>query len=71
MTVASSLARGKKRDDAEDQSPTSGAELLFQIITEREEGACIGLGTNLPFDGVFRSVFRPELAAGRQPGRAR
>ena len=26
-----------------------GAELLFQIITEREEKASIGLATNLPF----------------------
>jgi len=26
-----------------------GAELLFQIITEREERASIGIGTNLPF----------------------
>ena len=28
---------------------TRGAELLFQIITEREERASIGVGTNLPF----------------------
>jgi DNA replication protein DnaC len=26
-----------------------GAELLFQIITEREERASIAIGTNLPF----------------------
>jgi len=26
-----------------------GAELLFQIITEREECASIGIATNLPF----------------------
>jgi DNA replication protein DnaC len=26
-----------------------GAELLFQIITEREERASVGIGTNLPF----------------------
>jgi DNA replication protein DnaC len=26
-----------------------GAELLFQVITEREERASIGIGTNLPF----------------------
>jgi hypothetical protein len=26
-----------------------GAELPFQVITEREERASIGIGTNLPF----------------------
>jgi hypothetical protein len=26
-----------------------GAELLFQIITERDEHASIRIGTNLPF----------------------
>ena len=33
-----------------------GAELLFQIITEREERASIGIGTNLPFS-EWGSVF--------------
>ncbi|MEY8013756.1 ATP-binding protein [Mycobacterium servetii] len=31
------------------QIDTRGAELLFQIITERDERASIGIGTNLPF----------------------
>jgi len=29
--------------------PTRGAELLFQVITEREERASIAIATNLPF----------------------
>ena len=40
-----------------------GAELLFQIITEREERAFIGIGTNLPFS-EWGSVFPdPRLVA--------
>src|SRR5438034_2046116 len=40
-----------------------GAELLFQIITEREERASIGIGTNLPFS-EWGSVFPdPRLVA--------
>jgi DNA replication protein DnaC len=40
-----------------------GAELLFQIITEREEKASIGIGTNLPFS-EWGSVFPdPRLVA--------
>src|SRR5258707_843730 len=40
-----------------------GAELLFQIITEREERASIGIGTNLPFS-EWGSVFGdPRLVA--------
>jgi DNA replication protein DnaC len=39
------------------------AELLFQIITEREEKASIGIGTNLPFS-EWGSVFPdPRLVA--------
>jgi len=39
-----------------------GAELLFQVITEREERASIGLATNLPFS-EWGSVFPdPRLA---------
>ena len=33
-----------------------GAELLFQVITEREERASIAIGTNLPFS-EWGSVF--------------
>ena len=40
-----------------------GAELLFQIITEREERASIALGTNLPFS-EWGTVFPdPRLVA--------
>ena len=40
-----------------------GAELLFQVITEREERASIGLATNLPFS-EWGSVFPdPRLVA--------
>lgn len=40
-----------------------GAELLFQIITEREGRASIGIGTNLPFS-EWGSVFPdPRLVA--------
>jgi DNA replication protein DnaC len=40
-----------------------GAELLFQIITEREERASIGIGTNLPFS-EWGTVFPdPRLVA--------
>ena len=40
-----------------------GAELLFQIITEREERASIGLATNLPFS-EWGTVFPdPRLVA--------
>jgi DNA replication protein DnaC len=40
-----------------------GAELLFQIITEREKRASIGLATNLPFS-EWGSVFPdPRLVA--------
>jgi DNA replication protein DnaC len=40
-----------------------GAELLFQTITEREERASIGIGTNLPFS-EWGTVFPdPRLVA--------
>jgi DNA replication protein DnaC len=42
---------------------TRGAELLFQIITEREKRASLGVGTNLPFS-EWGSVFSdPRLVA--------
>jgi DNA replication protein DnaC len=45
------------------QIDPKGAELLFQIITEREERASIGIGTNLPFS-EWGSVFPdPRLVA--------
>jgi DNA replication protein DnaC len=40
-----------------------GAELLFQIITEREERASIGIGTNLPFSEWGTVVPDPRLVA--------
>jgi len=40
-----------------------GAELLFQIITEREERAAVAIGTNLPFS-EWGTVFPdPRLVA--------
>jgi DNA replication protein DnaC len=45
------------------QTDPRGAELLFQIITEREERASIGIATNLPFS-EWGSVFGdPRLVA--------
>lgn len=40
-----------------------GAELLFQIITEREERASIALGSNLPFSEWGTVVTDPRLVA--------
>ena len=40
-----------------------GAELLFQIITEREERASVGIGTNLPFSEWGSVVGDPRLVA--------
>jgi DNA replication protein DnaC len=40
-----------------------GAELLFQIITEREERASLGIGTNLPFSEWGTVVPDPRLVA--------
>ena len=45
------------------QLDARGAELLFQIITEREERASIAIGTNLPFS-EWGTVFPdPRLVA--------
>ena len=41
----------------------SPAELLFQIITEREERASIAIGTNLPFSEWGIVFPDPRLAA--------
>ena len=40
-----------------------GAELLVQIITEREERASIGLASNLPFSEWGAVVPDPRLVA--------
>ncbi|HSO04564.1 MAG TPA: ATP-binding protein, partial [Candidatus Limnocylindrales bacterium] len=40
-----------------------GAELLFQIITEREERASIALASNLPFSEWGTVVADPRLVA--------
>jgi DNA replication protein DnaC len=45
------------------QIDARGAELLFQIITEREERASIGIGTNLPFSEWGSVVGDPRLVA--------
>ena len=45
------------------QIDPKGAELLFQVITEREERASIAIGTNLPFS-EWGTVFPdPRLVA--------
>jgi DNA replication protein DnaC len=45
------------------QVDTRGAELLFQIITEREERASIAIGTNLPFSEWGTIFADPRLVA--------
>lgn len=45
------------------QLDSRGAELLFQIITEREERASIALGSNLPFSEWGTVVADPRLVA--------
>ncbi|MEB3065751.1 IS21-like element helper ATPase IstB [[Mycobacterium] zoologicum] len=45
------------------QIDTRGAELLFQIITEREERASIAIATNLPFSEWGTVVADPRLVA--------
>lgn len=45
------------------QIDTRGAELLFQIITEREERASIAIGTNLPFSEWGTVIADPRLVA--------
>lgn len=45
------------------QIDSRGAELLFQIITERDERASIGIGTNLPFSEWGTVVSDPRLVA--------
>jgi len=45
------------------QIDARGAELLFQIITEREERASVAIGTNLPFSEWGSVVGDPRLVA--------
>jgi hypothetical protein len=55
-------ARAERGDLAVQLDPR-GAELLFQVITEREERASIAIGTNLPFS-EWGTVFPdPRLVA--------
>jgi DNA replication protein DnaC len=46
-----------------DQVDARGAELLFQIITAREERASIAIGTNLPFSEWGTIFTDPRLVA--------
>ena len=45
------------------QLDARGAELLFQVITEREERAAIGCGSNLPFSEWGSIIPDPRLVA--------
>jgi DNA replication protein DnaC len=45
------------------QIDSRGAELLFQIITEREERASVAVGTNLPFSEWGSVIADPRLVA--------
>jgi len=42
---------------------TRGAELLFQILTEREEKSSVAVASNLPFSEWGQVVTDPRLAA--------
>lgn len=45
------------------QLDTRGAELLFQVLTERDERASIGLASNLPFSEWGKVITEPRLVA--------
>jgi DNA replication protein DnaC len=45
------------------QLDTRGAELLFQIMTEREEKSSVGVASNLPFSEWGQVVTDPRLVA--------
>lgn len=45
------------------QLDTQGAELIFQIITEREEKSSIAVASNLPFSEWGKVITDPRLAA--------
>jgi DNA replication protein DnaC len=40
-----------------------GAELLFQVLTEREETNAIAIASNQPFSGWTRTFTDPRLCA--------
>ncbi len=40
-----------------------GAELLFQVLTEREERASVAIASNVPFSGWTRTFTDPRLCA--------
>jgi len=40
-----------------------GAELLFQVLTEREEKASVATATNEPFSGWTKTFTDPRLCA--------
>ncbi|HKD89287.1 MAG TPA: ATP-binding protein, partial [Streptosporangiaceae bacterium] len=40
-----------------------GAELLFQVLTEREERSAIAIASNEPFSGWTKTVTDPRLCA--------
>ena len=40
-----------------------GAELLFQVLTEREERSAIGIASNEPFSGWTKTFTDPRLCA--------
>ncbi|MGW3957990.1 ATP-binding protein, partial [Streptomyces sp. NPDC004752] len=46
-----------------------GAELLFQIFTEREERHAIAVASNRPFTTCRRSRNSPRLTSRNSPGR--
>ena len=41
-----------------------GAELLFQVLTEREEKSAVAIATNEPFSGWTRTFTNPRLGFG-------
>ena len=45
------------------QLDVRGAELLFQILTEREEKASVAIGSTLPFSEWGQVVTDPRLVA--------
>jgi DNA replication protein DnaC len=45
------------------QLDSRGAELLFQVLTEREEKSSIGLASNLPFSEWGQIITDPRLVA--------